>query len=123
MSIPDWMRLPLAALQMPPELVEKALDVRVYEDWNHSLPKRSAQGIAHATEIVARLFAANLLNVEIPEGPIEEGEIILVRGLPMKVKYVQDKRLILELPPGRKFRRKEDYRPAVKATELTTEKG
>jgi hypothetical protein len=108
MIIHDYMRLPFAVLGLKPDDVTVAHETRVYEDWNHSLPMRSAQGIVHAVEILDKLFAANLLNVDLPQGPVDEGEVILVRGVPMKVKYVQDRRLVLELPPGRKFRRRGD---------------
>ena len=115
MKIPDWMRLPLAALGMDPGAVEGAHKAAVYQDWNHSLPVRSQGGMVHAAEILEKLFAANLLNLDMPEGPFQEGDVLLVRGLSMRVKYIQDKRLILELPPGRKFRRPEDGRLVVPA--------
>jgi hypothetical protein len=104
------MRLPLAALNLDVAATEAAHRARVYLDWNHSLPIRSQSGAAHACEVLERLFAANLLNIDIPEGPSREGDTLLLRGLPLRVKYVQDKRLVLELPPGRKFRHPEDER-------------
>jgi len=115
MKVPDWMKLPLAALGMKTEAVELAHEAPVYEDWNHSLPTRPARGMTAAVEHLEKLFAANLLNLELQDGPVVEGETMLVRGMLMRVKYVQDRRLILELPPGRRFRRPEDGRLVVAA--------
>jgi hypothetical protein len=112
MRVPAWMRLPLAALGMDSRGVELAYEARVYDDWIFSLPTRPARGMTAAADILGRLFEANLLNVDLPTGPVLEGETILVRGLPMRVKHVQDRRLVLELPLGRRFRRPEDWRAA-----------
>ena len=110
MKVPDWMKMPLAALGMEVEWVERAHETRIYEDWNHSVPIRFQRGATHAVVILEKLFAANLLNLELQEGPVDEGETMLVRGMPMRVQYIQDRRLMLELPPGRRFRRREDGR-------------
>ena len=115
MKVPDWMKLPLAALGMEPGAVESAHKAAVYQDWNHSLPVRSQSGMVHAVMILEKLFAANLLNLDLPEGAFREGDILLARGLPMRVKYVQEKRLVLELPIGRRFKKPEDGRLLVPA--------
>ena len=110
MKVPDWMKMPLAALGIPPESVEAAYNARTYDDWCCSLPRPWQSRAAHAADTLMTLFAANLLNLELQDGPVDEGETMLVRGMPMKVLYVQDRRLVLELPPGRRFRRREDGR-------------
>ena len=110
MKVPDWMKMPLAALGMEHPAVEAAHETRIYEDWNHSIPIAPQRGMIHAVEVLEKLFAANLLNLDLQEGPVDEGETMLVRGMLMRVQYVQERRLVLELPPGRRFKRREDGR-------------
>ena len=110
MKVPDRMKMPLAALGVDPISAELIDEPNFYEDWNHSLPLPWQRGRKHAVEILEKLFAANLLNLELQDGPVDEGETMLVRGMLMRVQYVQDRRLMLELPPGRRFKRREDGR-------------
>ena len=112
MKVPDWMLRPIEALGLTVPQVELAHEAPIYKDWNHSLPVRSQQGAVHAVEVLGKLFAANLLDVRAGGARFREGDTVLVRGVPMRVRYVQDRRLMLELPPGVKFLRPEDGRPA-----------
>jgi hypothetical protein len=113
------MKLPLAVLGMTPREVEHAHEAKVYQDWCHSLPMRPQRGMVHAAEVLEKLFNANLLAVNLPEGPLEEDETILVRGIGVRVKRIQDRRLVLELiDPARRFRRKWDWRATSQPEEV-----
>ena len=102
MKVPDWMKMPLAALGLKVQEVEEYLDKPPEENVYDPLRE--------TVKILEKLFAANLLNLELQDGPVYEGETMLMRGMPMRVKYVQERRLVLELPPGRRFKRREDGR-------------
>jgi hypothetical protein len=109
MKVPDWMKLPLVALGLSVKEIEEYTPDNTGFTGSMAAPDRVGETIG----ILETLFAANLLNVDLPEGPVREGEAILVRGMLMRVERVQDKRLVLRLPSGRKFRRRYDARPVA----------
>jgi hypothetical protein len=111
MKVPDWMKLPLVALGLSVKEIEEYTPDNTGFTGSMAAPDRVGETIG----ILETLFAANLLNVDLPEGPVREGEAILVRGMLMRVERVQDRRLVLELPAGVKFRRPEDGRLIVQA--------
>jgi len=109
MKVPDWMRMPLAALGLNAQEVEEYLDQPLDEYASERNPL-NGDIAREAVKTLEKLFSANLLNLELQEGPVDEGETMLVRGMLMRVQYVQERRLVLELPPGRRFKRREDGR-------------
>lgn len=104
MKTPDWMALPLAALGLKREEIEERYDQAHYES-------------VLTMRILEKLFAANLLNVELPDALLDEGDTMMVRGILMRVSRVQERRLMLELPPGRRFRHKGEWRAVARPEE------
>jgi hypothetical protein len=97
MNMPEWMKVAVLALGRQPEEFQRQYEAVHYET-------------VLTGQMLDRLFLGNLLNVELPEGPFNEGDELFVRGVRLKVKYVQNRRLVLELPPGRRFTRRWDWR-------------
>ncbi len=111
MKVPDWMKLPLMALGLDPKEVEEYTP----DPTDFAGAMATPDPVGETINILEKLFAANLLSLELQYGPVVEGETMLVRGMLMRVQYIQDRRLMLELPPGRRFKRPEDGRLIVAA--------
>lgn len=90
--LPEWMAIPLSAIGLKLHDVEKLYNDVHYES-------------VHLVQMLEKLYLANALLLDVQDGPFQEKQELTVRGVLMRIKYVQHRRLVLELPPGRVFKK------------------
>jgi len=91
-KLPEWMGRVLPAMGLTLAEAE-----RKYNDLHYET--------VHLVHLLEKLYAMNMLQLELQEAPFEEGQELLVRGVRFNILYVQNKRLVLQLPKGKRFRK------------------
>ena len=90
--LPEWMGIILPSMGLTLTEAE-----RRYNDVHYET--------VHLIHLLEKLYAKNMLLLDLQEAPFEPGQELLIHGVPFKVKYVQTRRLVLELPKGKRFKR------------------
>jgi hypothetical protein len=98
----DWIRNLLRQLGIRPDVVQGELDHPVYLSDLHSVPCMSPG--RELVQLLGMLHDRNLLNIDKGFDSLVEGQVLYICGIPMKLKYIQRRRLVFELPSGKRFR-------------------